>query len=59
MIIPHRGGAVGFATLALVVGKLFLIDLAEVALLVRVGLFMVLGIAFLLLSYFYRAVRKS
>lgn len=51
--------SLGFATLALVVGKLFVVDLAEVALLVRVGLFLLLGVAFLLLSYFYRAARKA
>ncbi|MCW1967894.1 MAG: DUF2339 domain-containing protein [Anaerolineae bacterium] len=51
--------SLGFVTLGIVVVKLFIVDLAEVALLVRVGLFLLLGVAFLLLSYFYRAARKA
>lgn len=50
---------VGYVTLVIVVAKLFIVDLAEVALLVRVGLFMLLGVAFLLLSYFYRVLGKA
>ncbi len=50
---------VGYVTLIVVVTKLFVVDLAEVALLVRVGLFMLLGVAFLLLSYFYRGLRRG
>jgi uncharacterized membrane protein len=45
----------GMATLFLVVGKLFLVDLAEVEALWRVLLFLGFGVLFLCLSYYSRA----
>ena len=46
----------GMATLFLVVGKLFLVDLAEVEALWRVLLFLGFGSLFLVLSYYLRAL---
>lgn len=46
----------GMATLFLVVGKLFLVDLAEVEALWRVLLFLGFGALFLVLSYYLRAL---
>ncbi|OGG01033.1 MAG: hypothetical protein A3F83_12810 [Candidatus Glassbacteria bacterium RIFCSPLOWO2_12_FULL_58_11] len=46
------------ATLLLVVGKLFLVDLARLEALWRVLLFLCFGGAFLLLSYYFRALWK-
>lgn len=50
---PVRGG---MATLFLVVGKLFLVDLAEVEAFWRVLLFLGFGVLFLSLSYYLRAL---
>jgi uncharacterized membrane protein len=52
-IAPVRGG---MATLFLVVGKLFLVDLAEVEALWRVLLFVGFGVLFLSLSYYLQAL---
>jgi uncharacterized membrane protein len=52
-ISPVRGG---MATLFLVVGKLFLVDLAEVEAFWRVLLFIGFGVLFLALSYYLRAL---
>ena len=51
---PVRGA--GVATLMLVVGKLFLVDLARVEAIVRVLLFLGFGVVFLTLSYFFRSL---
>jgi uncharacterized membrane protein len=52
-IAPLRGG---MATLFLVAGKLFLVDLAEVEALWRVLLFVGFGVLFLSLSYYLQAL---
>lgn len=52
-IAPVRGG---MATLFLVAGKLFLVDLAEVEALWRVLLFVGFGVLFLSLSYYLQAL---
>jgi uncharacterized membrane protein len=52
-ISPVRGG---MATLFLVAGKLFLVDLAEVEALWRVLLFVGFGVLFLFLSYYLQAL---
>jgi uncharacterized membrane protein len=52
-ISPVRGG---MATLFLVAGKLFLVDLAEVEALWRVLLFVGFGVLFLSLSYYLQAL---
>ena len=51
---PMRGA--GVATLMLVVGKLFLVDLARVEPIVRILLFLGFGVVFLALSYFFRSL---
>jgi uncharacterized membrane protein len=51
---PVRGA--GVATLMLVVGKLFLVDLARVEAIVRILLFLGFGAVFLALSYFFRSL---
>ena len=48
----------GLGTLLLVVAKLFLVDLADLAAIWRVLLFMGFGALFLLLSYYFRALWK-
>jgi uncharacterized membrane protein len=54
---PHMTAVYsGVATLFLVVAKLFLVDLVELDPLFRVLLFLGLGSAFLLLSYFFQNV---
>jgi uncharacterized membrane protein len=50
--VPLR--AIGFITLVVTLGKLFALDLAFVTVIVRVALFGALGLASLLLGYFYR-----
>lgn len=52
-----RSGAL--ATIVVVVGKLFLVDLAELDALWRIVLFLCLGGAFLLLSYFVPSLIRS
>ena len=52
-VAPVRGG---MATLFLVAGKLFLVDLAEVEALWRVLLFVGFGVLFLTLSYYLQAL---
>jgi uncharacterized membrane protein len=49
----------GTGTLALVVAKLFLVDLVEVEALWRILLFIGFGAVFLLLSYFLQTVWRS
>jgi hypothetical protein len=49
----------GFTTLFLVVGKLFLVDLAEVEAIWRVLLFLGFGGLLLTLSYYLRSLRRS
>jgi uncharacterized membrane protein len=51
--------AIAMGTLLLVVGKLFLVDLAEVETIWRVLLFLGFGGLFLLLSYYFQALWKS
>lgn len=48
----------GLTTLYIVVGKLLLIDLTEVATIWRILLFIGFGLMFLLLSYFYQSLWK-
>lgn len=50
---------VAMATLLLIVGKLFLVDLAELETIWRILLFLGFGGLFLLLSYYFRALWKS
>jgi len=50
---------VAMGTLLLVVGKLFIVDLAELQTIWRVLLFLGFGGLFLLLSYYFRALWKS
>ncbi len=49
----------GLATLALVVGKLFLIDLAQLEMIWRVIVFLGFGGGFLVLSYLFKTLRKT
>ena len=49
----------GVGTVLLVVGKLFLVDLATLETLWRILLFLGFGIAFLLLSYFFRTLWRT
>lgn len=56
-ISPLRGA--GVATLMLVVGKLFIVDLARVEAIVRILLFLGFGAVFLTLSYFFRPLWQS
>lgn len=55
----NRLRTVSMGTLLIVVGKLFLVDLAELETLWRVLLFLGFGGLFLLLSYYFRALWKS
>ncbi|MEW6411931.1 MAG: DUF2339 domain-containing protein [Candidatus Zixiibacteriota bacterium] len=50
---------VALVTLLVVVGKLFLVDLAHLQAIFRIFLFMGFGAAFLALSYYFRALWKS
>ncbi len=50
---------VALGTLALVIGKLFLVDLTRVKMIWRILLFMGFGGLFLILSYYFRAMWKS
>ncbi|MCZ6916991.1 MAG: DUF2339 domain-containing protein [Gemmatimonadetes bacterium] len=54
--LVNRGA--GVATLMLVVGKLFLVDLARVEAIVRILLFLGFGGVFLTLSYFFRSLLR-
>lgn len=53
-IVPVRNAALG--TLILVVGKLFLVDLANVEDIWRIMLFLGFGLVFLTLSYYFRSL---
>ncbi len=53
-IVPVRSAALG--TLILVVGKLFLVDLANVEGIWRIMLFLGFGLVFLTLSYYFRSL---
>lgn len=55
----NRLRTVAMATLLIVVGKLFLVDLAELETIWRVLLFLGFGGLFLLLSYYFRTLWKS
>ncbi len=51
--------SVALGTLLLVVGKLFLVDLAHLETIWRIVLFFGFGVVFLVISYFFRAMWKS
>jgi uncharacterized membrane protein len=51
--------SVAMATLLLVVGKLFVVDLSELETIWRVLLFLGFGVLFLMLSYYFRGLWKS
>jgi len=49
----------GLGTLLLVVGKLFIVDLASVETIWRIALFLGFGVVFLVLSYFFQGVIRD